>query len=488
MGNPQNKNVMRFHGLADKLEITETIPDTAVLQQQIAATGKISEQVLSFPDLPGKEIKQGQFGAFYMRLKYDDDGWESLWRVDDYPDVVVRFPDMPVKFVFWRGTSYVPAIVSENNIWVTDQCLEIAGLGECYEALSDKQCRYSHVRIIENTPARCVVHWRYAVSNVGNKIAWEGEHGWGEWADEYWTIYPDGIAVRKQILHSSVCKPGYTPYEFEEILPLNAAGTRNEDNLETEAVTFADMDGNTATYSWENGVPKNFSKTKYQPIEMINIQAKYKPFFIFEPQRITSPWYGKAPEGQSKFAWWSHWPFAQLQSASIDAVRPDKVSCTAIDRSPNKGLHRLLNVEFGQNGTVLYRSLVGATTQDIKTLLPLTHSWNKAPKLKLQSDGYENNGYNVYDRSYKITKKSTGNKPLRFTIHATEQSPICKTAIVIDNINNIDVKNIAVQLNGKKLSQGQDFKTGLIQNLDDEKLILWLPVESNNPVTVVVEY
>ncbi|MDR1290501.1 MAG: LamG domain-containing protein, partial [Planctomycetaceae bacterium] len=290
MGNPQNKNVMRFHGLVDKLEITETIPDTAVLRQQIASTGKTGEQVLNFPDLPGKEIKQGQFGAFYMRLKYGDDGWESLWRVDDYPDVVVRFPNTPVKFVFWRGTSYVPAIVSENNIWVTDQCLEIAGLGECYEALSDKQCRYSHVRIIENTPVRCVVHWRYAVSNVGNKIAWEDEHGWGEWADEYWTVYPDGIAVRKQILHSSVCKPDYTPYEFDEILPLNAAGTRNEDNLELEAVTFADMDGNTAAYSWENSPPKNFSKTKYQPIEMINIKAKYKPFFIFEPQRIAAPW------------------------------------------------------------------------------------------------------------------------------------------------------------------------------------------------------
>jgi hypothetical protein len=221
---------------------------------------------------------------------------------------------------------------------------------------------------------------------------------------------------------------------------------------------------------------------------MINIKAKYKPFFIFEPQRIAAPWTGKAPEGQSNFAWWSHWPFAQVQSASIDAVRPDKVSCTAIDRTPNKGLHRLLNVEFGQNGTVLYRSLVGATTQDIKTLLPLTRSWNNAPKLELQSDGYENNGYNVYDRSYNITKKSPENKPLRFTIQATEQSPICKTAIVIDNINNIDVKNIAVQLNGKKLSQGQDFETGIIQNLDDAKLILWLPVESNNPVTVAVEY
>jgi hypothetical protein len=77
---------------------------------------------------------------------------------------------------------------------------------------------------------------------------------------------------------------------------------------------------------------------------------------------------------------------------------------------------------------------------------------------------------------------------LRFTIQATEQSPVCNTAIVIENIGNIDDKNVAVQLNGKKLLRGQDFETGFIQNLDGATLILWFPVKSNNPVTVMVEY
>jgi len=25
--------------------------------------------------------------------------------------------------------------------------------------------------------------------------------GWFDWADEYWTVYPDGVAIRKQVLH-----------------------------------------------------------------------------------------------------------------------------------------------------------------------------------------------------------------------------------------------------------------------------------------------
>jgi hypothetical protein len=49
--------------------------------------------------------------------------------------------------------------------------------------------------------ARVLVHWRYALSETEN---YKGAYpdpltGWFDWADEYWTGYPDGVAVRKQM-------------------------------------------------------------------------------------------------------------------------------------------------------------------------------------------------------------------------------------------------------------------------------------------------
>ena len=63
--------------------------------------------------------------------------------------------------------------------------------------MSDKENRYSHVRIIENTDARAVVHWRYGLCEVVNYTCANPDPttGWTDWADEYFTIYPDGVAA-----------------------------------------------------------------------------------------------------------------------------------------------------------------------------------------------------------------------------------------------------------------------------------------------------
>ena len=42
----------------------------------------------------------------------------------EYADVVVRFDDSPVKFVFWRGINYAPCWVTENDIWHNTQFYE----------------------------------------------------------------------------------------------------------------------------------------------------------------------------------------------------------------------------------------------------------------------------------------------------------------------------------------------------------------------------
>lgn len=159
----------RFDGLIDEVKLFgKALNSNEILA--IYNSAKISNiQPLSFRKMPSGTDKPMPFGAYYTKLKYAP-GWDSLWRGSDFPDVVVRFSNSPVKLVFWRGTGYIPALVSENGIWMTDQSLENFGTGECFEAMGDKQCRYSHVRIIENSPARCTICFKIGPGHFGRSF------------------------------------------------------------------------------------------------------------------------------------------------------------------------------------------------------------------------------------------------------------------------------------------------------------------------------
>ncbi|MDR2859931.1 MAG: LamG domain-containing protein [Mediterranea sp.] len=493
---------MRFNGLIDELRISDHIPAAAVLQQQVNATGKAGIQAFQNQQMPSADIRQGTFGAYYTRLRYTE-GWESLWEVGDDPDVVVRFPDNPVKYIFWRGTGYIPAIVSENNIWMSDQSAENHGANGrfnegCYEAMGDKQCRYSHVRIIESTPARCVVHWRYALTGINNNIVNEDESGWGDWMDEYWTIYPDGVGIRKQLLHTpdgiemAEIKDGFgirkqwtdaayykKRHSFQETIILNQPGTKPQDNLEMEAIRFADMEGHTASYSWENGVPATFGQPQFQPIQLVNIKAKYKPFSIFRPDHITLP-FGSGQKGYSTFPCWNHWPVAQIHSDSRNAVASDKPSHTSLTQED----YNTLKLECGADHTYLVRQMMGMTTEPIESLLPLARSWNNPPAVQMVSNAYEYMGYDVYQRAYLIKQRGNTTGKLRFTLQASESAPVYNPAFVIENLNN---PNPVVLIDGKKMTAGKEYETGLIQTLDGNKAIFWIRLKHSRPVTIEIK-
>jgi hypothetical protein len=170
------------------------IDEVKIFDRALSPSDIYSDYLLSKPEvtkplqywvLPAGPAQVDDFGAFYTKLKCSPE-WDGLWRVGKYADIVVAFDDKPCRFVFWRGTNYLPSLVSEPGpagIWMSDQGPENY-TDQCFEHMSDKMCRYSHVRLIENTDARVVVHWRNA--SVGISYDWMevDENGWGLWTDE----------------------------------------------------------------------------------------------------------------------------------------------------------------------------------------------------------------------------------------------------------------------------------------------------------------
>jgi len=446
---------MVFDGLIDELKIYTSALSPAQIAHSFASTRPQDPKPLQFRTMPsGPRDLPKRFCAYYTRLRYDKP-WEKLWRVAEHPDILVTFDDSPVRVVFWRGTSFGASWVTENGIWMGDQSLEDGGTGwGCCEHMADKQCRYSHVRLLENNDARVVVHWRYAVCDIRYTINHEDPvTGWGDWADEYYYIYPDAVATRKQVLWTSSDAGGF---QWQETIILNQPGTRPEDNVETKAFTLADMQGRTHTYSWADGAPKSYARPDNACIQVTNLKAAYRPFIIFQPGRRIKP-FGGGHE-LSRFPWWNHWPVAQLPNDGREVCGPDRPSSSSLsNRRP---------------------------LPPIPDIVRLARSWNRPAELTLACSGFESEGYNRYQRAYVLDCRDRENpSPLRFALAADESSPLVNPAFVIKGWG---AGGAEVTINGERVRRADGLRLGHRRRLEATDLVVWLRKRTGEPLTISV--
>jgi hypothetical protein len=473
-------------GIIDELKVYDRVLSGQRFRRIVTANKPKTDPPLTKRILPAGPPGPGRFGAYYTLLKYYEE-WDVLWRVKDHADVLVRFDEAPYRFVFWRGTNYIPCWVTGNGKWYSNEFNETWHDDHhgCAEPLSDKQCRYSHVRIIENNDARVVIHWRYALSDVFNKIAYFDENGgWGDWSDEYYTIYPDGVGVRKVTLWSS---HPTAPHEFQESIVFNAPGTKPEDNIETKAVTIANMKGETRTYSWADERDHNkLEKLENANIQVVNLKSRTKPFLIVPPTHaqygvFDSEFLGELePYGYRKelsiFPWWNHAPVAQIPSDGRWAVAPDRASHTSLS-----GFHVWEDYELTCNSQTRIM-LHGMTEKPAAGLIPLARSWLSAPKLKVLVSGVENQGYDPTQRAYVLSRSGRdGPGAVEFEMQASPESPVVNPAFVIQRWGD---KGATLKVNGKPVARGKEFRFGHVHQLDSSDLIAWFKLESAQAIKI----
>lgn len=473
--NRKVRSLMVLEGLLDELKIYDQAlpPQTVALLFRKAKPSE--EQPISFPRLPtGPNPLTPRFDAFYTRLWYTK-LWEAPWRVGRYPDIVVTFDRAPIRLLFWRGTNYGAAWVAENGRWMSDQSLERSG-GTRWgtaEHMNDKQTRHSHVRLIFNHAARKVIHWRYALTDIKYEIARIRENGWGEWADEYYTIYPDGVATRRQILHTDDLH-----HEWQETIVINPPGTRPEDNLNIEALILVNLAGESHTYSWAKGVPKQFDRPKDASIQLTNLKARFKPFIIFEPDPMIKPFTASIRPAWSHFPWWNHWPVAMLPNDGRNASGPGRPSHSSLTQSiEDSNVIRSLGEQKFQVVT-----LVGMTDRPISDLVRLARSWLQPPRLEIVAGSASVDGYDVNQRAYRLSSQAT-TPPTALTIslHGSRESPVFNPVLVLSNWGRRDAR-VRVE---KPLppARAADYRVGFEQRLEGTDLIIWLGLESETPVT-----
>lgn len=425
------------------------------------------------PDLPSRSwppmiSRSSSLQAAYTSLSLYPE-WDALWRSGPEADVVVTLPDSPVHYVFWRGANYGPSMVTENGLWFGDQSFEASTEVGTAEHMNDKHNAHSSIRIEENTPARVVLRWRYALVDVlGNFAGVDPYTGWGDWADEWFYIYPDGVAVRHSVVHGVRKK-----FSLTEPTLLLAPGQRPEDLLQPEAASVQNARGESKTYSWKIAPPAYPfpDQPKGANIAVINSKSTFKPFYIYRLGMELGP-YGWAPEVRMKYSHfpvWDHWPVNQIPSDGRFQLTPDDFASAAI-MSPNPKA-TWTELSEGKANTFLF-----GLTQNVDELALLDRSWLTPAPIQVEPNIGWDPEFDYDQKAYVFTHTGRDVKPqgLKFTVQASETSPIVNPAFIFDDWTG---PNPAVRIDGR-LPSPNEVIFGRVERLYGTRLVVWMRCHS----------
>ena len=224
---------------------------------------------------------------------------------DSGPAVIVDFGER-WRLLFWTKRWGGASQWDLGDVWVTNEWLETNSIEDrrWFEPMMDREARYSRVDILEGGDARAVVRWHYACCNPEYKI-----FNGNTFADEYYTVYPDGIAVRKLVAwpgnesdfggNSNFWETG----EFILSLPKADLSRKEmekwlEENLETERVfTFHNLEGEEISYSWPMPSPRRALCSEHPEIAdwdayvlTLHLKNRPDPFVVVPHNKALFPY------------------------------------------------------------------------------------------------------------------------------------------------------------------------------------------------------
>jgi hypothetical protein len=425
-------------------------------------------------------------------------------------EVVVTFDLLPTKMSF--NLPSFPCMVTENDIyyyngWPETYDRKIGG-DIWFEPLMDTPNRYSRMWIESQNDARVIVRWRGALCNRGDlniahsDVPSGSPYGEGDWFDEWYIIYPDGIHVRKSKIYTyyaSVSKPlswelychfeepssDYV-HEFQEMLLLGKPGRLPEDDLEIKALTLIHMNGEFSKISYDPYPIKYkpagdelftaFGKFAEANIFVVNTKSKYRPFTIARKAGVNiSPY---PPERESRSGIFQSWPQESNRKEGYGGA----------------GLGHIINRQHYEKTdnslTQIYLSGWTSSSNPEQEIVPLARSWLSAPKLKfISNDQAPDYRFDPAQRAYLLDYNRL-KKEIEFEIAANDSSLIYNPAFLI---NNWGRKHVELKINGSLIELGMDYRIGYYNYLDiyDESqwrdvLLVWMQMKSSKPVRIKI--
>lgn len=408
--------------------------------------------------------------------------YEGAWDAR-LKDVVVWLPNGS-RFVFWRGSSYVPFWAGRHNTGLSYEWAETGplpdGFVDSVEPLMDKELRYGRVEVVQSTPAVVHVRWTYQSTDFNYKV-------WGDSAAEDFYFYPDGFGTRVLTLNSA---PG-SDYELSEfiilspqeaypfqILPPNLVdaifldGQKREFTapfLKDEKAAIRQSRNMAAIYRVRLNKDEPLAAVYFNPNDRHLPPAFFGPFF--DQGYMVTPVY-----------WGSHWPLARGKSTgwAIDDrihLSPAHNSVMSWARSQPTPI-RTATIEtldtLGRSRTMTVQRwvwMIGMTDAPDARLLEWAHSFAKPPSLEVKGGRYDFDSYAPERRALRLVVED---KTVTITV-----KPAVRCVNPVFELVGAPKTPIRVTLAGRPLEAGQYAWDGQV---------LWLNANIDGPTPLRLEF
>ncbi len=342
----------------------------------------------------------------------------------------------PWRLILWEKAQFVPCWDLGDDIWFTPEWFETSSPEDrhCYEVIMDKDCRFSEAHLEESGPARATVHWRNALCNSRYEIF----HG-NTRSEEYYRVYPDGIAVRQLIgwpgnERADGLNPGI--WEVEEFILINGPGVRPEDCVEPVGFTLTNLAGERLDLDWPHPFKTGQPLCRLKPevaewseyIGVVHLRDRPNPFVAFPRNGLLFPHApcqacGKLHPQMNAFPGasnYSHWPandsreFIGWVLATEEEVRTRATHTSFVNCGYSYG-----GVTPPRPSSWLF--LTGAVTGGVEEARALAGSWLRPAKVesKLLVEGYA-----YSERAYRLRLLKPGPAEMRLAPASPVVNPV----------------------------------------------------------------
>lgn len=423
--------------------------------------------------------------------------------------VVVTFAESPTSMSFDLPWHFCQ--VSENGLKFAHFGAETydprnwdgKGADASFEAGMDEDAKFARVWIEHQSEARIVVRVRYALTNANLAIAHDDlstvspyNDGNGDWVEETFTIYPDGVYARHMKIHTGLAsvsqpfgfyrEPPNVVHEFMETVVIGPRGHIPIDDIESSPTltlikmfgnqpgkVFAEGIQNAIDYKLPDGPPSDFGDFRDANIMLVHSKSVYKPFTIALPYGVTATPYGWEDDKRYPFTTWTGYRDPEIGYIS------------ALGHLVNWWHYRRTESTIEQ----VYLHGLTNHADARREIMPLAWSWISPPELQLPKDNLSPNGsagkYNVYtydqsQRAYVIPRTAKGPDTIELSLvaiyddqHLNGTMWLVNPAIVVPNWNSDDMR-FELKIDGELLVKGKDYFVGLESTDSGSDLVLWL--------------
>jgi len=413
--------------------------------------------------------------------------------------VEVHFDLLPTLMRF-NAPAY-PCMVTENDIQYCN------GFAETYDPIQnpndpmasfetafDDFNKYSRMWIESQNDARIVVRVRGAlVSDEGKRIAHKdipsgSPHGEGDWVDEWYYIYPDGVHARHIKIYTGLAsrslpfgfdrEPPRVIHEFMEAMVLGKKGRTPKEDIENDVVTLIKTvgeysediiaEGKARTFSF-TPYPRDFGEFSGANILVVNLKSRYRPFTIAMPYGIRIQPYKSDDPFINGFQVWGD---------------PPRTSYTVpFGHMVNYAHYRKTEKTIEQ----VYLSGMIESNNPGKELVPLAWSWIVPPKVTMQREhpSYKIQYYDPAQKAYVLDWKQDQTE-LVFELIADPDyygvaSTIVNPAFVVRGWGKAPVQ---LEIDEERVEPSKKLRIGYEATDSGTNLILWLKHESKEPVNI----